>query len=109
MDKGDPVEALLRYDPRLRCRCKTRFDRCIRRRTADDGYCDGCRGVRPNGGIREHVIELIAEDAMRYMAADPEEAWARRPAHYAVVTHEQVSQAIDAGLAEQVLNSRFRL
>lgn len=86
------VRALLTYDPALRCRCETTvFDRCIRRATQADGYCDGCRDVRANGGSRDHVIELIPEADLREMTADPEVSWASAPAHYAVVTDEQVA------------------
>lgn len=97
MHERERVAALLRYDPALWCRCETRFDQCVRRATGDDGYCDGCRDVRPNGGTREHRIELVTETALRQMTGDPEEAWASEPAHYAIVTHEQVETADGLG------------
>ena len=74
-----------------RCACETRFDRCIRPATGDDGHCDGCRNVRPNGGTREHRIELVTEAELATMRADPETIWA--DAHYAVVTADQIDMA----------------
>lgn len=74
-----------------RCRCETRFDRCIRPATSEDGYCDGCRDVRPNGGTRDHHIKLFTEDELAAKHADPATLWAA--AHYAVVTADQIDMA----------------
>lgn len=82
---------LLGYRPEQRCRCETRFDQCVRRSTADDGYCDGCRDVRPNGGTRDHIIVLLEEDRLRRFAEVPDTQWS--DAHYALVTADQMAMA----------------
>ncbi|MEV0616173.1 hypothetical protein AB0I81_22860 [Nonomuraea sp. NPDC050404] len=74
-----------------RCACETRFDRCIRPATGDDGHCDACRDVRPNGGTREHRIKLVTEAELAPMTADPATVWA--DAHYAIVTVDQIATA----------------
>lgn len=74
-----------------RCTCETRFDRCIRPATGDDGHCDGCRDVRPNGGTRDHHIKLVTETELAAMRATPATVWA--DAHYAVVTADQIDMA----------------
>lgn len=41
---SDAADALIRFDPRLRCACKPeRHERCIRKATAEDRLCDDCR------------------------------------------------------------------
>lgn len=88
---NDPIPELLGYLPENRCRCETRFDRCIRRSTAVDGYCDGCRDVRPNGGTQDHIIVMLEEDRLRTFATTPDTRWSN--AHYTLVTAEQMAMA----------------
>ncbi|MFD9949849.1 hypothetical protein ACFWYW_55730 [Nonomuraea sp. NPDC059023] len=87
------ISEVLGYPPELRCRCETRFDQCVRQSTENDGYCNGCRDVRPNGGSREHVIVLIEHDRVASFAATPTTSWS--DAHYSVVTAEQMAIAED--------------